>query len=198
MPGVQLLAQDRLTPIPPEKLTDEQKKAAAEYERIRGGPPGGPPWSVIMRVPEMLVPSLQMRMHYAKDGAVPLKIVEIAILIAARRMSNNFEWQAHAPAALKAGVTPEIVAALADGRRPTGMSEEEEIAYEYCTELQANQSVSDATYARALAKFGEPGVVDLAAIQGYYTYLAMIMNAARVEVDKPQLERFPVGQGTGK
>jgi 4-carboxymuconolactone decarboxylase len=197
-PGMPLFAQGRLPPIPPEKMTDEQKKAAAEYEQIRGNRPGGPPWSVILRVPEMLVPSLQMRMHYIDGGAIGLKVAEFAILIAARRMSNNYEWQAHAPAALKAGVKQEIVAALADGRRPEGMSEDEEIAYEYCTELQTNQSVSDATYARALARFGEAGVVDLAAIQGYYTYLAMIMNAARVEVDKPALERFPTGQGTGR
>ena len=60
--------------------------------------------------------------------------------------------------------------------------------------IDKNQSVSDATYARALEKFGEPGIVEMAAIQGYYTYLAMIMNAARVTVQPnatPSLERFP-------
>lgn len=79
------------------------------------------------------------------------------------------------------------------------MAEDEEIVYDYCTELQFNQSVSDRTYSRVLAKFGEAGVVDLAAAQGYYTYLAMIMNAARVAVPanaKPPLERFPtMGDG---
>ena len=70
-------------------------------------------------------------------------------------------------------------------------------------QLQDNQSISDATYARALAKFGEPGIVEMASIQGYYTYLAMVMNAARVTMPanaKPPLERFPrLGEGlTGK
>jgi 4-carboxymuconolactone decarboxylase len=74
------------------------------------------------------------------------------------------------------------------------MGDDEAIVYDFATELQENQSVSDPTYARALAKFGEPGVVEIASIQGYYTYLAMIMNAARVTVPpnvKPPLERFP-------
>jgi 4-carboxymuconolactone decarboxylase len=74
------------------------------------------------------------------------------------------------------------------------MAEDEAIVYDLCTELQDNQSVSDPTYARALAAFGEPGVVEIASIQGYYTYLAMVMNAARVGVQpntKPPLERFP-------
>jgi 4-carboxymuconolactone decarboxylase len=95
---------------------------------------------------------------------------------------------------VKAGLKPDIIAALADGRRPQGMADDENILYDFCTELQSNQSVSDSTYARALAQFGEPGIVEMASIEGYYTYLAMVMNAARVTVPpnvKPPLERFP-------
>ena len=81
------------------------------------------------------------------------------------------------------------------------MSDDEAIVYDFSAELQYNQSVSDPTYARALAKFGEPGVVEIASIQGYYTYLAMVMNAARVTTQpntKPPLERFPqAGAGAG-
>ena len=82
------------------------------------------------------------------------------------------------------------------------MADDEAIVYDFSLELQDNQSVSDATYARAVAKFGEPGVVELASIQGYYTYLAMVMSAARVTTQpdtKPALERFPrLGQGFGQ
>jgi 4-carboxymuconolactone decarboxylase len=205
VPCVNVRAQDRMPPIPAEKMTDAQKKAFAEYKAIRGTEPGGPPWAVILRVPGLLVPSLQIRMHYLNDSALDARLTEFAILIAARRWSNNFEFNAHNNAALKAGLKPEIIAAVAEGRRPQPLAEDEEILYEFCTELQFNQSVSDPTYARALAKFGEPGIVEMAGIQGYYTYLAMIMNAARVTIPpnaKPPLERFPrLGQGlagTGK
>jgi 4-carboxymuconolactone decarboxylase len=98
-----------------------------------------------------------------------------------------------------------LITAVAEGRRPDHMADDEEILYDFCTELQSNQSVSDATYARALAKFGEPGIVEMAGIQGYYTYLAMMMNAARVTLPagaKLPLERFPSTgpgpAGTGK
>jgi 4-carboxymuconolactone decarboxylase len=91
------------------------------------------------------------------------------------------------------------MAALADGRRPERMSDDEAIVYDVSLELQNNQSVSDATYAKAVAKFGEPGVVELASIQGYYAYLAMVMNVARVTVQPnaaQPLERFPrLGNG---
>lgn len=88
---------------------------------------------------------------------------------------------------------------MAEGRRPERMAEDEEILYDFCTELQHHQSVSDPTYARALAKFGEPGIVEMASLQGYYSYLAMIMNVARVTVPastNPLLQRFPhLGRG---
>src|SRR5580765_1668964 len=187
-------AQERMPPIPGDKMTAEQKKAVADYRALRGADLTGPPWSVLLRVPDHVVPALQIRLHYLNKSALGPRLTEFAILVAARRWTNNWEWNAHAPAAATAGVKPEVIAALAEGRRPDGMSEDEALVYELCAELQSNQSVSDPTYARALAKFGEPGVVEIASIQGYYTYLAMVMNAARVGVQpnvKPPLERFP-------
>jgi 4-carboxymuconolactone decarboxylase len=74
------------------------------------------------------------------------------------------------------------------------MAEDERVVYDLCTELQRNRSVSDATYARALAKIGEEGIVEAASIQGFYTLLAMNMNAARTPLPagtKPPLESFP-------
>ena len=135
-----------------------------------------------------------MRLHYLNESVLGQRLTEFAIVIAARHWTNNFEWNAHYGAAVTAGLKPEIIAAVAEGRRPERMADDEAIVYDFCMELQDNQSVSDPTYARALATFGEPGVVEMASIQGYYTYLAMVMNAARVGVPpgtKPPLERFP-------
>jgi 4-carboxymuconolactone decarboxylase len=122
------------------------------------------------------------------------KLTEFAILIAARDWTNNYEWNAHSNASNQAGLAPALREAVAEGRRPEHMAEDEEIVYEFCTELLHNKSVSDATYARALAKFGEAGVVELANIEGYYVYLSMIMNTARSPLPngaKPQLAAFP-------
>ena len=190
----QVWAQDRMPPIPAEKMTDAQKKAVADYKAIRGTDLTAPPWSILLRVPAHVVPALQIRLHYLNESAIGPRLTEFAILNAARRWTNNWEFNAHSTAAATAGLKPEIIAAVTDGRRPEQMADDEALVWEFCAELQDNQSVSDRTYARALAKFGEPGIVELASIQGYYTYLAMVMNAARVGVQpntKPVLERFP-------
>jgi 4-carboxymuconolactone decarboxylase len=186
-------AQDRLPPIPAEKLTTAQKKAAADYKDLRKSELAAPPWSVLLRVPDLVVPSLQLRLHNQTNSALSPKLTELAILIAAREWTNNFEWNTHYNEAVKAGLAPATIAAVAEGRRPEHMAEDEEILYDFCTELLHNQSVSDPTYARALAKFGEAGVVEAASLEGYYTFLAMVMNAARSPVaatGRPALAPF--------
>jgi 4-carboxymuconolactone decarboxylase len=192
--SARLNAQDRMPPIPAEKQTEAQKKAVADYKDIRKVDLTGPPWSVLLRVPDLVVPSLQLRLHNLNNSALSQKLTEFAILIAARHWTNNFEWNAHNPLAATAGLSPAIIAAIADGRRPTIMAEDEEILYDFCTELLRNQSVSDPTYAKAVAKFGEPGVVEAASLEGYYTFLSMVMNTARSPMPagvKPALAPFP-------
>ena len=189
-----LAAQDRMPMIPADKLTDAQKKAIADYKDIRNVDLTGPPWSVLLRVPDLVVPSLQMRLHNLNNSALSAKLTELAILIAARNWTNYYEWNSHSQEAVTAGLSAAIIAAVAAGRRPEKMPEDEEILYDFCMELLHNQSVSDPTYARAVAKFGEPGVVEAASLVGYYTYLAMVMNTARTPLPpgaKPALAPFP-------
>jgi 4-carboxymuconolactone decarboxylase len=149
---------------------------------------------VILRVPDLVVPSLQLRLHNQKNSALSPRLTEFAILIAARQWTNNYEWNAHATLADRAGLGQPVIAAVADGRRPDRMTDDEAAVYDFCIEVLHNQSVSDPTYARMLARFGEPGVVEAASLEGYYTYLSMIMNTARSPLapgTKPALTPFP-------
>jgi 4-carboxymuconolactone decarboxylase len=183
-----------MPPIPTDKQSPAQRKAVQDYKDLRKADLAGPPWTVILRVPDLVVPSLQLRLHNLNNSALSPKLTEFAILIAARHWTNNFEWNAHSTLATNGGLSASIISAIADGRRPTGMAEDEEIVYDFCTELLHNQSVTDATYARALAKFGEAGIVEAASLEGYYTYLSMIMNTARSPMAagaKPALTPFP-------
>ena len=173
------LAQDRMPPIPAEKMTDAQKKAVADYKAIRNTDLTGPPWTVLLRVPDLVVPSLQLRLHNQQNSALSPKLTEMAILIAARHWTNSYEFNAHHTLAVKAGLSTDVINAVGDGRRPDPMSEEEAILYDFCMEVLHHGGVSDATYARALAKFGEAGIVEATSLQGYYTFLAMVMNVAR-------------------
>jgi 4-carboxymuconolactone decarboxylase len=187
-------AQDRMPPIPADKQTAAQKKAIADYKDLRKADLTGPPWTVLLRVPDLIVPSLELRLHnQTANNPLGQKLTEFAILIAAREWTNNFEWNAHARLATAAGLNAAIIAAVADGRRPERMAEDEEILWDFCSELLHHKSVSDPTYARALAKFGEPGVVEAASLEGYYTYLSMVMNTARSPLPanvKPPLASF--------
>jgi len=190
-----LAAQDRMPPIPADQQTAAQKKAIADYKDLRKADLTGPPWTVLLRVPDLIVPSLELRLHnQTANNPLGPKLTEFAILIAAREWTNNFEWNAHARLATTAGLNATIIAAVADGRRPERMAEDEEILWDFCNELLHNKSVSDPMYARALAKFGEAGVVEAASLEGYYTYLSMVMNTARSPLPantKPPLTPFP-------
>src|SRR5271154_4805033 len=143
-------AQERMPPIPPEKMTEAQKKAAQDYKDLRNQTLGGGPWGIILRVPDLMVPSVQFRIHNQKNSALSPKLTEFAILIAARHWTNNYEWNAHSTLATRAGLSQPVLAAIAEGRRPEHMAEDEEIVYDFCNELLHNQSVSDPTYARML------------------------------------------------
>jgi 4-carboxymuconolactone decarboxylase len=187
------VAQDRMPPIPKEQMTDAQKKAADE---LVAGPRGtlAGPFIPLLRSPE-LMSRLQKTGEYLRfHNSVGQKLTEFVILLTARRWTQQYEYDVHAPLALKAGVKPELVRAITEGRRPTGMAVDEEAAYDFCTELHQNHSVSDATYARAISMFGEQGVVDMSGLVGYYTTLAMIMNVARTPIEggkNPPLAPFP-------
>jgi 4-carboxymuconolactone decarboxylase len=192
--AVSVAAQDRMPPISPDKMTDAQKKAAAEYKALRGSEMTTPPWTVLSRVPDYVIPVLQMRLHNQNNSALSPKLTEFAILIAARYWTNNFEWELHRDAAAKAGLSQDIMSAVADGRRPERMAEDEELLYDFCQELVRNQSVSDHTYQRAIARFGEAGVVEATTLEGYYSFLAILMNMARSPLPpgaKPALTPFP-------
>src|SRR4029077_16207492 len=187
-------AQDRMPMIPADKLTNAQKKAVADYKDIRKVDLNGPPWSVLLRVPDLVVPSLQMRLHNLNNSALSPKLTEFAILIAARNWTSYYEWNGHSLEAATAGLSAPVIAAVADGRRPEQMMEDEAILYDFCSELLHNQSVSDPTYARALAQLGEPGAVAAPSPEGYSPFLSMIMNTARSPMPagaKPALTPFP-------
>jgi 4-carboxymuconolactone decarboxylase len=128
------------------------------------------------------------------NSSLPPRLSEFVILLTAREWSQNYEWAAHHRLAMEGGLHPDIAAAVADGRRPDSMAADEEALYDFCTALHRDGRVSDAVYARAVAEFGEQGVVDMVGLSGYYSLIAMVLNTARVPLAPnatPGLEPFP-------
>lgn len=185
-------AADRLPTIPPEKYNDEQKKAADEFMATRKVPVFGP-FEPLMHSPQVMSQARASGDYLRYNSAIGNTLSELVILITAREWTQDFEWYVHYPIALKAGIKPEIANAIADGRRPTGMSEDEEIVYDFSTELHKNKRVSDRTFERAEKRFGKKAIVDLTGINAYYTSLAMQMNVAQYQIpkDAKRLARFP-------
>jgi 4-carboxymuconolactone decarboxylase len=186
------LGQERLPTIPPDQYTDGQKKAAEEFLAAPKVPVFGP-FEPMMHSPEVMNMARAMGDYLRYHSAIGNTLSELVILVTAREWSQDYEWYVHYPIALKAGIAKDIADAIADGRRPAGMSVDEEIVYDFTTELQKNKRVSDLTFNRAEQRFGKKGVVDMTGISGYYTFLAMQLNMARYEFSGagPRLSRFP-------
>jgi 4-carboxymuconolactone decarboxylase len=170
-----------MPPIPQDRWTDAQKLAAAEFARLRGQDVFGP-FGVMLRSPEVMLRAAAMGDYMRYRTSLPPALNELIILIVARHWSQQFEWYVHQPMALKAGLPPQIAAAVSKGRRPEGMSSDESIVYEFATELLRLQNVNDGTYAKAVDRFGEHGVIDMIGVAGYYSFLSMMMNTARTAV----------------
>jgi 4-carboxymuconolactone decarboxylase len=116
---------------------------------------------------------------------------ELAILVTAREWDQQVEWAIHAPIAQQVGVPPDVIAAIARRERPAALLVDEAVVYDFCLELHRHKRVSDRVYDDALALFGEQGVVDLMGVNGYYTFLAMVMNTARTAVPPSSADPLP-------
>jgi len=185
------LTGERMAEIPLDKMTPAQRAVA---DAIMSGPRGGlrGPFNTWLRSPE-LADRLQKVGEYLRfNTSLDKRVNEMAILMTAQFWGSQYEWYAHAPLALKAGLDPAIVAAIGAGRKPENMKDDEAIVWEFTTQLRRDHAVDDATYTRAVAKFGEQGITDLIAVNGYYDVVSMTLNIARVA--PPAGEQLPFRQ----
>ena len=172
--------QPRFAPLPESEMTEAQVKAARELASgPRGKMSGSGPNIVLLRSPELLSHTQKVGAYLRYQSALPARLNEFAICITARQWNANVEWMAHHPLALKAGLNPAVAEDLRHGRHPANMQADEAIIYQFCTELHATKNVSDATFNAVKDTFGERAVVELIALNGYYTMLAMVLNVAQ-------------------
>jgi 4-carboxymuconolactone decarboxylase len=185
------LSGERMAEIPLDKMSPAQRAVA---DAILSGPRKGMngPFNAWLRSPE-LADRLQKVGEYVRfNSSLDRRVNEMAILMTAQAWGAQYEWYAHAPLALKAGLDPSIVEAIGAGRKPDNMKDDEAIAWEFTTQLRRDHAVDDTIYARALEKFGEAGIVDLIAVNGYYDVVSMTLNVARVV--PPAAEPMPFKQ----
>jgi 4-carboxymuconolactone decarboxylase len=183
-----------MPPLRDAELNAAQRAAAAE---LAAGPRGGVvgPFIAALRSPELMTRLQRLGEYLRYRNALGPRLTELAVLITARAWSQPFEWAMHVGEAEARGIARATIAAIGRSRRPARMAADEAIVYDYLRELHATHAVSDGVYARAVAAFGESAVVDLTAVAGYYTTLAMILNVARTPVppgERSSLAKLPV------
>lgn len=170
----------------PERLPVPEPSAISEAQRTAAAAIINGPRKAIFGpfVPLLQTPALMERIGKVGetlrfDGSLSDHIRELSICAVSRETGNQFEWQTHAPLAIKAGAAPATLEALAAGKRPHNLSTEEETALDFVSELMLRHGVSDATYAEAVGCFGEAGTVELTALVGYFVMVCWVMNVAR-------------------
>src|SRR5881409_317836 len=178
--GRNAMSEPRFTTLTPETMTPDQKRVA---DAIQSGPRGAGlrgPFNALLRSPE-LCDLVQRLGAFVRFGtSVPQRLNEMAIIMAGRKWTAQYEFYAHRRLALEAGLSPAIADAIAANQRPASMAKDEEAVYDFVSELLATGSVSDPTFQRVNDTFGERGVVDLVGTVGYYSLVSMTLNVAQV------------------
>jgi 4-carboxymuconolactone decarboxylase len=147
----------------------------------------------------LLNAELSQRMHELSaflwtDTSLDRGIVELAISITGRFWRANVEWAAHAPRAVELGVPQSVLDSVMAEQRPDGAAEEHLLCYDICMSLHEQHELPHELYDRAVATFGEQGLVEMIGVIGYYTTVSMTLNAFEVEVGpgvEPPFERGP-------
>jgi 4-carboxymuconolactone decarboxylase len=165
----------RIADLDPAALSAEQQRI---YDQIAGGPRGGVrgPLAVWLHRPELANTAQALGRYCRYESSLPARLSELAILILGRAWSAEYEWWAHKPIALKAGLPAAVVDAIRDRVAPPFEQEDEALVYEFMTTLDAERAIPDALYRRAAAVLGSDGVVDLVGIAGYYTLISMTIK----------------------
>jgi len=172
----------RMPPMAREEMTVAQRAAADELiagprKAVKG------PFIALLRSPELMARLQKVGEFLRFQCSLTTRVNEFATLIVARRWTQQFEWFTHVPLALKAGTSPDTIAALYCGRRPSSMSEDEALVFDFVAELGVHRGVCDATYRDCVGRFGESGVVELIALVGYFELISMITNVAHLPAE---------------
>jgi 4-carboxymuconolactone decarboxylase len=183
-------------PMPPAHALSDAQRAAAQA--LIDGPRKAVlgPFIPLLQSPALMerIGSLGEVLRF--DSALDARVRELVTCAVARHVGNQFEWVTHAAAAAKAGVSTEAIEALRLGRRAAPLADDEQLALDFTLELLNNNGVSEPTYAAAELRFGQPAVVELGALIGYFVMVCWIMNVAHTPVElvagQRGLEAFPL------
>src|ERR1700682_6365664 len=185
--------EPRFPQLTMDQLDEKQKPLGEQIMKVSSVGLGGP-YNPMIRSPVLGQRLFDLFYYLRWETSVPVKLNEFAILIIGRQWRAQVEWYAHAPLAAKAGLSPEIIAELKAGNRPSNMADDEAVVYDFVTELTTTRKLSDATFARAKMVFNDQQIVDLTAVAGNYVMVAMMLAMAEETVPPGNEPAFKVGE----
>ncbi|MFC7705453.1 carboxymuconolactone decarboxylase family protein [Plastorhodobacter daqingensis] len=180
----------RLAPPDPDTLTPDQRRV---HDLIASGPRGQVrgPLAIWLHRPRLAETAQALGAYCRYGTTLDPRLSELAILCMAVVWRSEFEWWAHKPIALKAGLAPDTVEALRRGETPAFSSDEEEVVHAVVTTLAAERRLPDALYSRAEAVLGTDRLVDLVGLCGYYTLISMTLNVFEVPLPEGASPELP-------
>lgn len=179
----------RLRDLSREEMSLVQQRVADEAAAgKRGRVPA--PLRAWLHSPELGARAQKLGEFLRYDTSLGPRLSELAILVTARFWTSQYEWYAHKREALKAGLDPETVEAIARRDTPLFTDEKARIVYDYATALHGAHAVPDELHAAAVRALGEQGVVELVGLLGYYTLVAMTLNAFDIGVPSGEVEEL--------
>ena len=180
----------RYREISTTEMTAAQREVHDEIVAGRRGRFGGP-FQILIRAPEVCR-HLQRLGEYLRWGSsLPPALSELAICLTARHLRASYEWHAHAPLAIEAGVPAAAIEAIRTGATPSFTAADQALVYSVVNELIDAKRLTDATFAEAISRFGEQGAVELGTIIGYYTAIGNAMNTFQVSLPAGAPQPFP-------
>jgi 4-carboxymuconolactone decarboxylase len=185
------LSEPRFPQLTVDQLDHVQKRVATRIMQVSSAGLGGP-YSILLRSPVLAERYLGMTDYLRFETSLPHRLNELAILIEARLWDAQYEWWAHYPIALKAGLSKAVADDIRDGRRPTSMQPDEEVVYDLCIELLRDRNLTDATFDRAKEMLGEQPTIDLIAVAGFYVMVSSVLIAGRVGIPDGNKPPLPV------
>jgi 4-carboxymuconolactone decarboxylase len=166
----------RVPDVPPEEMTEDQKRVFQEIGGARGGVVRGP-FAIWLRNPQLADQANQFGNAFRVTGKLNKRLFELMVLVVARYWSAQYEWFVHERNGLAAGLTQQTVDAIRTRSTPEFAREDERVVYDTITELNETRTLSQPTYDRALAALGLDLLIELIAAAGFYTMVAMTLNA---------------------
>ncbi len=180
----------RYREIAVSEMTPAQQRV---HDQIVSGKRGrfGGPFQLLIRAPEICGLASQLGEHLRWGTSLPDRLSELAICTTARFWRAQYEWYAHAPLAVKAGVPAAAIEAIRTGGAPQFAAADEALVHKLCSEIFRTQRLSDASFAEAVAAFGEQGLVEIISIVGYYTLIGNTLNVFQVPLPAGETPPFP-------